>query len=69
VEAFDIIQAAKAEGVTNPDIFVARLKRLPGMTTERAGEILSLEGIQTDGLIDPRLTTVGSEARPRGFAS
>jgi hypothetical protein len=68
VEAFDIIHAARSEGVTNPDIYVARLKAMPGMSTERARELLALEGIETDGLVDARLTTVGDTPSPRGFA-
>ena len=67
MEAFEIVHAVRNEGVKNPDIFVARLKQLPGMTTARAREILALEGIQTDGLVDGRLTTVDDINHRQGF--
>ena len=69
MQPFEIIQTARNEGVTNPDIYVARLKAMPGMSTERARELLELEGIKTDGLVDGRLTTVDDTPSPRGFAN
>jgi hypothetical protein len=68
-----VIEEAQADGIRSYSAYVARLKgSLPGMSTERAHEILEKAGIRNtrfdkDGLRDPRLEELYPQRSRVGF--